>query len=350
MKKLFLLLTVLVFGMGIATASDQSTDSSMVGAQELVDGQWNQIKPGGETTCARGTDYSFFVRPGDSEKLMIHFQGGGACWNGVNCSAGPLQTFDDTVSDDESAQFAAGVFDVENEQNPVKDYTQVVVSYCTADVHIGDTTTDYDTVEIEHNGIDNAQAVLDWVYENYPDPENVFVNGCSAGSYGSIYFAPTIAEHYANAAFVHLGDAGIGAAPQGWAGLESWGAFEAVTDYFPELGDFTAATWDTNTFYEAAAARIPEGMFSQFTTIADEVQIAFFGLQGGELDQWAPLAQEKLQALDVLDNFASYTGPGDIHCIIPRPEMYSMESNGVNFVDWLTALVNGEMVETISVE
>ena len=40
---------------------------------ERADG-WLEVRPGGETTCARGTDYAYFVRPGDPEKSLSNFK------------------------------------------------------------------------------------------------------------------------------------------------------------------------------------------------------------------------------------------------------------------------------------
>src|SRR5690348_6861110 len=62
----------------------------------LTPGQWNEIQPGGDTICARGGAYSFFVYPGKTNKVVIDFIGGGACWTEESCSfAGAL--FDDSV-------------------------------------------------------------------------------------------------------------------------------------------------------------------------------------------------------------------------------------------------------------
>src|SRR5689334_15759391 len=41
---------------------------------------WTKIDGGGEAICARGTPYSFWVRPGTVNKLLIFFEGGGGCW------------------------------------------------------------------------------------------------------------------------------------------------------------------------------------------------------------------------------------------------------------------------------
>ncbi len=32
---------------------------------------WLEIRPGGETACSRGTDYAYFVRPGDPENNRL---------------------------------------------------------------------------------------------------------------------------------------------------------------------------------------------------------------------------------------------------------------------------------------
>jgi hypothetical protein len=308
---------------------------------------WNQIKPGGDTTCARGTPYSFFVRPGDTDKLMIHFQGGGACWNGFNCAPSTFQTFDDTVTEDEVASYN-GVFDFENPQNPVADYTAVVVTYCTADLHTGNRTVEYEGVTIEHQGLANTTAVLDWVYENYPDPSAVFLNGSSAGSYGSLIYAPVIAEHYANARFAFLGDAGLGVLEEGWDGLVGWGTLDLLYTNYPNLGDMTMEDFEITRVYQDVAARFPNSTFAQYTTDQDDVQKAFYGLMGGDMADWSPQAMEKLAALEDVPNFASYTAEGTLHTILSLPELYTMESNGVLFLDWLTALVNGEPVETVT--
>src|ERR1041384_7604860 len=46
---------------------------------------WNEIAPGGATTCALGGPYAFWVRPGTVNRLVIDFQGGGACWDALTC-------------------------------------------------------------------------------------------------------------------------------------------------------------------------------------------------------------------------------------------------------------------------
>lgn len=39
----------------------------------------------GDTICARGTSYAFFFRRGTVNKLVVEFEGGGACWDKETC-------------------------------------------------------------------------------------------------------------------------------------------------------------------------------------------------------------------------------------------------------------------------
>ena len=47
---------------------------------------WNQIAAPEHTSCAHGTDYSFWFRPASTANVAIYFQGGGACWMGEICA------------------------------------------------------------------------------------------------------------------------------------------------------------------------------------------------------------------------------------------------------------------------
>ena len=51
---------------------------------------WHAIEPGGDTICSRGQPWAFFFRPGVVNKLVVEFQGGGACWNYPTCSVADM--------------------------------------------------------------------------------------------------------------------------------------------------------------------------------------------------------------------------------------------------------------------
>jgi len=48
------------------------------------------VSPGGMTRCifSGSTPYSFQVIPGDTSKVLVYFQGGGACWDKFSTATG----------------------------------------------------------------------------------------------------------------------------------------------------------------------------------------------------------------------------------------------------------------------
>ena len=121
---IFVLLTLLIIP---ASAQDMPSFS------DLTPGEWTQIElPDG--ICLYGEEYSFFVRPDDTptDNLLIYFQGGGACWDGLTCgSIGEFASFYE-VTAGTIAYYAsgAGIFDFDNPANPLADYNVVFLPYC----------------------------------------------------------------------------------------------------------------------------------------------------------------------------------------------------------------------------
>ena len=84
----------------------------------LVPG-WEEVQTGGDTICGRGEPYSFFVAKGASDKVVIDYIGGGACWNRFTC-AEETATFSDSI-DELRRQYRKGlegVYDRSNPENP----------------------------------------------------------------------------------------------------------------------------------------------------------------------------------------------------------------------------------------
>ncbi|PJF41125.1 MAG: hypothetical protein CUN55_11970, partial [Phototrophicales bacterium] len=312
---------------------------------ELEEG-WNQIFTGEGTTCSRGTEYSFFARPAEGEKLMIYFEGGGACWDESMCSV-DSGTFVDAVRPLTEDSYQFGIFDIDNPQNPLADYNMVVVPYCTGDIHTGDQTVNYnDELTIYHHGAINANAVLDWVFENYPNPEDVVIAGCSAGAYGAIYHAYRIMSQYPEVAISLVGDSGVGIAKPDWNGLELWGTLNSLPDELKEGADLSSPDTFTSQLYTRIATLFPNNFVTQYTTVTDEVQTAFYFFQGGI--GWRGQMEQSLTELNEnLPNFSAFVAGGDGHCILPRPEFYTWGANGVAFHEWFSELVANDSVEDV---
>jgi len=105
--------------------------------------QWNRIAGSPGTGCSHDSIYAFFVHPGSDRRLMIFFQGGGACWNNQNCDLQGRPTFHPQIDSTDDPNRLSGLFELSNPRNPVEDYSIVFVPYCTADVLLGARTVPY---------------------------------------------------------------------------------------------------------------------------------------------------------------------------------------------------------------
>lgn len=312
------------------------------GTPTFGQGGWSLIAPGGDTLCARGTPYAFFTRAANPSKLLIYFQGGGACWNAETCDPNAA-AFDDSVSGEEVNVYSTGIFNPSNGENPLADYSTVFIPYCTGDWHTGSSTVTYGDQTIHHNGYANATAALNWAFANYPSPSEVVIGGCSAGSYGSIFYTPTIARRYAGARTVQFGDAGVGRVVPGWGGFDVWGTFA----HLPRGIRRTAPEAFIDALYRGVSRSYPRVRLSQYNTFNDNVQVRYFAMMGGALADWVIGLENSIAALTGLANFRAYTAGGGEHCITTSERFYSENVDGIRFRDWFAALISGGDVSNV---
>lgn len=366
MQKRFFVFTLIAVLVGLMAGSTVLAQDALPTWSDLAAGEWTEIAPGGDTACAYGTEFRFFVRPAaePTDKLMIYFAGGGACWNSDTCAPsfkGPdgSPLFVSAVPEGASATLTGGFFNYENEANPVADYNAVYVPVCTADIHTGDTVIEYESSTGEkysmyHKGFANATAALDWTTENIAAPTDVVMAGCSAGAYGSIFHSPRIIDTYADARFVQIGDAGVGVLPPGESPIQSWNYFPniplAEEQGIEEPGDF-----NIRNLYKAAAQAYPEATFSEVTSYLDNVQIGFFYFLGGGATpeeagaNWILGMRSSLSGLSgSQSNFRSLMYGGNLHCITPRDELYNTAVDGQPVVEWVANLVSGATPRTLN--
>lgn len=314
---------------------------------------WTKMEPGGETLCSTGTPYAYWVHPGTVNRLVVYFEGGGACWDANTCS-NPGVYYDDTVDEtDNPATHAEGLADLENPENPFKDWYQVFIPYCTGDIHWGNQTTTYHwggaDHTINHKGFTNVTAVLDWIQAGFDKPEKLFVAGCSAGAYGAVMGAAYVHNLYPDVPLYQLGDSGAGVITDAFfqGGFPSWGAADTIPNWIPGLDiDWTELTMSK--LYTELANYYASDRWSQYNTAHDEDQTFYYTAMGGAGD-WGQLMLASIdQIQDATSSFEAYTAPGDIHCITPFDIFYTREVNGMKFVDWLDDMVNDQPWESVA--
>lgn len=317
--------------------------------------EWQTIKPGGDTLCAPGTPYQFHVRKGASDKLMIFFNGGGACWSGDICDVKTEPTTYRPFADGEGndPRTRDGAFALGNPENPFKDWSQVFVSYCTGDIHLGTadktyTKSDGTKQTAYHRGRINAQAALAYTYETFKKPKTVFVSGGSAGAISSPYFAAEIAGHYKDAEIIHFAGGGGGyKSPPPTQIWNDWGVFTNLPAWV-DTQKYTAETTRYNDLYLMAAKAFPAIKFHQYNNAYDSVQEQFAGMlsEGGTL--YEPLQENLAELKSALPHFRSYTAPGEFHTLLRYKELYTTKSRGVRAVAWVQNVADGETVVDVT--
>jgi len=321
-------------------------------------GEWQTIAPGGETRCSTGTPYRFHVRQGADDRLMVFFNGGGACWSAATCdisgASGGKPTyrpFANAEAGNDPREYD-GAFAVDNPQNPFRGWSQVFVSYCTGDVHLGTVDHRYERPDgsaftIHHRGRINAQAVFDYVSANFPRLTRLFVAGSSAGAVSSPVFAAMLADRFPDADVVQFGGGGgiyrLDPPTQLW---RKWGVFEQWPEIFDD-SQYSAADTSLMDLYLMAHDAVPGIAYHQYDNANDGVQQQFQNMLGAPIDPLEGLNANRAFLRESLPRFRSYTAPGQFHSLLRFEVFYEQSVNGISATDWVQKIANGESVEDV---
>lgn len=290
-------------------------------------------------------------RPADPTKVVLYFEGGGACFSAESCSF-TEGTYVPNIDLGVSPDGRGGIFDQTNPENPLAGHSFVYVPYCTGDVFLGDNTQAYsDTLTVEHKGFANATKGLDTVLANYPDVEQLVVTGASAGSIPTPAFAGLASDELPDTEIVTFGDSSAAypdAGPLNAVIGDLWGTTNNIPDW-PVNEGITAEEWSLPGLYVQAGKHAPSITFARFDYAYDNVQSSFAALAGIPADDllaFIDQSESDIEAEGV--PIASYIAPGTDHTIIAGDGFYEMEVEGVRLVDFLTTLVAGEVPDDVS--
>jgi len=148
-----------------------------------------------DALCGDGSAYSVYVRQGNPAKVLLHFEGGGACWSGSSCFGKIKFT---------SLRNSPGIKDNKYLGKHIgdtsfDDYTYVYLPYCTGDMHGGSHKANYGKDKtVLHFGRGNVSKALDWLQENQNQlisrADDVVLYGESAGAIGVIFNLDQVAS------------------------------------------------------------------------------------------------------------------------------------------------------------
>lgn len=356
--------------------------AGLLPAAQAEQSSWKKVRPSSPVfgldghshtaSCSAypGTDasYAFWARKGKLRNLVVYFEGGGACWNDLTCSfPGDGSGLGDgfytpAIAAGASPAGLDGIFNLERDDNPVKDWDMVYVPYCTADLHAGSAVQRYANAgvpglpgrfDIRHKGYDNTMVVLDWVRRNLDTPRNVLVAGSSAGGYGATINFAWLRKLYPGAKVNVLADASQGITTPAFdvggplVGRGSWN-----TQLPPWGAGIDPASIPGPQLMHVAAQAHPEVRAAQFTTVLDEVQIGFYGVMRGcfaldgscatvPQDWYTQMVTGVLTDRATLPNYRHYVAAGSYHTVLAGPEFYAERSTGIAFKHWLDAMLSG---------
>ena len=310
--------------------------------------------------CSHGDQYHFFVKRGSVNKLVMYYQGGGACWSPATCIS--LGTFDQSVDpsgSDNPNNTHTGFGDLTNPNNPFKDWNIVFVAYCTGDIHFGDSAPNYGST-IRHKGWHNSRTAEKWAREHFVAPDEMFVTGSSAGAYGAFFNAPLHVEVWPEARTSVLADAGNGIITPDFLntpgyGFQQWN-FQAHLPNIPGVLDSINNGTGIPAYTKAVADFYPDVWWAHYASSYDGGtggQTGFYNVMKnpGNVAEWLNwwhkscewnsmmVTQAHATSTQIPSNYRYYIGTGSRHTMYGSDKVYNDNTSGTLIVDFVNQML-----------
>jgi len=338
----------------IVSPNVDDTQFTTISPTGTVKYQKKQLTP----QCVHGQPYAFFVKRGSLNKVVMYYEGGGACWDPLTCGA---PTCTDHI-DANPNNGAPGFADLTNPDNPFRDWSIVFVSYCSCDIHFGQNDKQYNSdLLIHHRGFDNARVVEKWAREHFLNPEVVFVTGSSAGAYGAWFHAPLLESVWPASQFHVLADAGNGVVtsdflntyfpnwnfkanlPKNIPGVQQALDSGSISDYTKAVAEFfPTTTWaHYSTAYDGGAGG-QTGFYNIMLNNNDLLGAVNWWTGSCQFNQvMVQQVQNTAAALTANNNYRYYIGTGSRHTMWGADKVYTDTTGGVpTLVDWVNAMLS----------
>lgn len=164
-----------------------------------VVGKWYQITPA-NTVSSDGSEWHGIFRKGTENKVVVYFFGGGVSITEETSRGGTKFFATNMLAQDFVAQGGIGSDD---DTNPFKDWTMIVIPYASGDFHIG--TGEYHYMDdgvnktVYHNGYNNYSNYMEMVKEYVGEPDTLLVTGFSAGGFATALLADDVIDRFPTA-------------------------------------------------------------------------------------------------------------------------------------------------------
>ncbi|BBH25017.1 hypothetical protein Back11_63620 [Paenibacillus baekrokdamisoli] len=206
---------------------------------------------------------------------------------------------------------------------------------------------------VRHNGKNNVEEALQWVFDNFDTPDKLLISGSSAGGFGSAFWASKIANHYSDAEIYHLSDSSF-LASEKWPGIveNQWKSDFKRNFSYPMEADMISAAFLANGKMMPA-----HSVLLYASTVYDKVLTSFqnnLNGKGDEIDpdiseEWSRQFRASTKRLsEQLPNFyyfltdygydeKSHTTP---HTLLPMKAYFEAQEEGKKLSEWLDDIIN----------
>ena len=326
-------------------------------------------QPLGQPRCGDGSNYSFlFSRPlmetnnatmkRTGEKILIELAGGGACWDNATCQ---IQSFAlkipgfivdplvGTACSDANDAFGSLLCDRSIGSVNFSTYNFVFVPYCTQDVFMGDNLTS--AYNVRHVGAHNLYRTLRWIFDNFHEPSEFVITGCSAGATPLMVVYDLINSHYNNGTtddedahqvrLVVIEDSPVYLTPPYYLSnyLPHWnvGTIFDLVDFDFELYKLDETFPDAVREHVMRRGKLSDE-FALVTHNADEVSLFYYGMMSGSFNMsnpsipdanstaewWSKMNGSINLAKQSHGNFDAFVVEGSDHCTFSLVRYYSL--------------------------
>ena len=181
-----------------------------------------------KTINGDGSEFRIYYRKGSENNLIVHFSGGGACWD-YDSTSQPITALDAIAVQAFGKEVLTGckqnlwpqiipnglkgIFE-KDDTNPFRNWHVVFIPYTTGDFHIGKSPNKIyekdgepsQTEAINHSGFYNTSQALKWIESRNFNLQKVIVSGDSAGALASIYWGREFNKIYPSSNIYQISD------------------------------------------------------------------------------------------------------------------------------------------------
>jgi len=344
---------------------------------DISDGAWYRL-PVSEGLSGDGSEYYVYVRQGTSRHLCIFFSGGGMAWNeytaarpvsGGKLTAGmPNYYWNNLRPFTQIMNIRVGLTDLVNPLNPFKDWSFLIVTYATGDLHVGENDFPYTAEDgsqqiVHFHGRRNFRAAMEHAVVYFPDPDKLLIAGDSAGAFA----VPALTDEILSRYYPKCTDATLFSdsgqllyphwkrtARDVWKTENRlWKAIHTpniTMDWyhilFKKYGDSLRYLYASSTHDYLLSAYYNDVIRKTYTTDED-VQEAFFEQLKDIVKDFKELTEHSGIFINQWKNLAVYPGlrGGTIHTAVRQPYFFVKSRNGSTMAQWLFDAVEGKVYD-----